>query len=96
MKRLLSVVLQFILFLVIFFVGSLLPGANMLPMLSVGVGSGRIFVLDGLLLMFALYVLILLIAAARKRIHIAWPNSTVALVLALILGLAWKFGFKSL
>ena len=46
--------------------------------------------------MFALYVLILLIAAARKRIHSAWPNSTVALALALILGLAMKFGFKSI
>jgi hypothetical protein len=96
MKRVLSVVLQFILFMAVFLIGSLLPAANMLPMLSIGVGSGRIFVLDGLLLMFALYALLLLIAAVRRRIHIAWPSSTVALVLALILGLAMKFGFKSL
>jgi hypothetical protein len=96
MKRVLSVVLQFILFLAVFLVGSLLPGANLLPMLSVGAGAGRVFVYDGVLLMFALYVLILLIAAARKRIHSAWPNSTVALAIALILGLAMKFGFKSI
>jgi hypothetical protein len=96
MKRIFSVVLQFILFLAVFLVGSLLPGANLLPMLSVGAGAGRIFVLDGLLLMLALYILILLIAAVRKRIHIAWPNSTLALALALILGLAMKFGFKSI
>ena len=96
MKHVLSVVLQFILFMAVFLVGSLLPGANLLPMLSIGIGAGRVFVLDGLLLMLALYVLILLIAAVRKRIHIAWPNSTVALVLALVLGLVMKFGFKSL
>lgn len=76
MKRVLSVVLQFILFLVVFLVGSLLPGANVLPTLSVGAGAGRVFVYDGVLLMLALYLLILLIAAARKRIHFAWQNST--------------------
>ncbi len=95
MKRVLSVVLQFILFLLVFLVGSLLPGANILPTLSIGAGAGRVFVYDGVLLMLALYVLILLIAAARRRIHGAWPNSTLAVVLALILGLAMKFGFKS-
>lgn len=96
MKRFVSVVLQFILFLLVFLVGSLLPGANLLPALSVGAGPGRVFVYDGVLLMLALYVLILLIAAARKHIHVAWQSSTLALVLALILGLAMKFGFKSI
>jgi len=96
MKRVLSVVLQFILFLIVFLVGSLLPAFHLLPSLSVAIGPGRIFIYDGLLLMLALYVLILLIAVARKRIHIAWPNSSIALVLALVLGLLMKFGFKSL
>ena len=96
MKRVLSIVLQLTLFLVVFLVGSLLPGANVLPTLSVGAGAGRVFVYDGVLLMFALYLLILLIAAARRRIHVAWPNSTLALVLALILGIVMKFGFKSI
>jgi hypothetical protein len=96
MKRVLSVVLQFVLFLVVFLVGSLLPGANLLPMITVGAGAGRIFVLDGLFLMLAVYILILLVAAARKRIPAAWPNSTLALALAIILGLAMKFGFKSI
>ena len=96
MKRILSVVAQLILFLVVFLVGSFLPGVNLLPTLIVGAGTGRVFVYDGLLLMLALYIVILLIAAARKRIHIAWPNSTLAVFLALILGLAMKFGFKSL
>ncbi len=96
MKRVLSVILQFILFLVVFFVGSLLPAFNVLPQFSFSIGPGRVFVYDGMLLTLALYILILLIAAARKRIHLAWPNSTIALVLAVILGLAMKFGFKSI
>jgi hypothetical protein len=95
MKRVLSVVVQFILYVVVFAVGSLLPGANVLPTLGLPVGTGRVFVYDGLLLMLVVYILILLIAAARKRISIAWPNATIALVFALIVGLAMKFGFKS-
>ncbi len=95
MKRVLSAVLQFILYIVVFGVGSLLPAFNILPTLSIPVGTGRVFVYDGLLLMLVVYVLILLIAAARKRIHLAWPNASLALVLALIVGLVMKFGFKS-
>jgi hypothetical protein len=95
MKRILSIVLQFILFLFVFFVGWILTGLNKLPTLSISIGPGRVFVYDGLLLMLAVYVLILLIAAARKRLPTALSNSTIALILALILGLAMKFGFKS-
>ncbi|MGD0648191.1 MAG: hypothetical protein ABR971_09385 [Acidobacteriaceae bacterium] len=95
MKRVLSVVFQFILYLVVFGIGSLLPGANVLPTWSISTGPGRVFVYDGLLLMLLVYVVILLIAAVRKRINITFPNSTMALVLALLIGLLWKFGFKS-
>ena len=95
MKRALVGFLQFILFLVVFLVGSLLPGANVLPMMSVPAGVGRIFVYDGLLLMIGVYVLLLLIAAARRRISVSWPTSTVAFLLALVFGLLMKFGFKS-
>jgi hypothetical protein len=95
MKRVLSAVFQFILYLFVFGIGSLLPGANVLPTWSIPTGPGRVFVYDGLLLMLLVYVVILLIAAARKRINVAFPNATIALVLALILGLIMKFGFKS-
>lgn len=95
MKRVLSAVLQFVLYIVVFGVGSLLPAFNVLPNLSIPAGTNRIFVYDGLLLMLLVYILILLIGAARKRISVAWPNATMALVLALIVGLAMKFGFKS-
>jgi hypothetical protein len=97
MKRILWGFLQFIVFLLVFLVGSLLPGMHiLLPMWSVPAGDGRIFVYDGLLLMIALYVLILLVAAVRKRLAIAWPTSTVAFAVALILGLLAKFGFKTI
>jgi hypothetical protein len=95
MKRVLSVVFQFILYLVVFGVGSLLPGANVLPTWSLATGPGRVFVYDGLLLMLLVYAVILLIAVARKRIRITFPNASIALVLALIIGLLMKFGLKS-
>jgi hypothetical protein len=96
MKRAISVVLQLILMLAVFLVGSLLPVINVLPMYSVSIGPGRIFVMDGLVLMFLLYLLILAIAAARKTIRVTVVTSTLAFVLALALGLAMKFGFKSI
>lgn len=95
MKRVLSVVFQFILYLVVFGIGSLLPGANVLPTWSIATGPGRVFVYDGLLLMILVYLVVLLIAAARKRVPTALPNASIALVLALVLGLLMKFGFKS-
>jgi hypothetical protein len=95
MKRVLSVVFQFILYLVVFGAGSLLPAFGILPTWSLSTGPGRVFVYDGLLLMLLVYVVILVIAAARKRISLAFPNATIALVLALVIGLLMKFGFKS-
>jgi len=95
MKRVLSVVLQFILYLVVFGVGSLLPAFGTLPTWSVSTGPGRVFVYDGLLLMLLAYVVILLIAAARRRLPITLPNASIAVALALIIGLLMKFGLKS-
>lgn len=95
MKRVLSIVLQFLLYLVVFGAGSLLPAFGILPTWTLSTGPGRVFVYDGLLLMLAVYVLILLIAVARKRLPITLPNASIALVLALLLGLLMKFGFKS-
>jgi hypothetical protein len=95
MKRALSIVLQVILFLAVSFLGIILAGINVLPTLSVSIGPSRVFVYDGLLLMLAAYVFILLVEVLLKRLRIAWLNSTIAAVLALILGLAMKFGFKT-
>ena len=95
MKSVLSIVLQFILYLVVFGVGSLLPAFSILPTLSISTGPGRVFVYDGLLLALLLYIVIVLIAAVRRRIAISFPNATIALVLAVLIGLLMKFGFKS-
>lgn len=95
MKRAVSIILQLILFLAVSFAGIILAGVSVLPTLSISIGPGRAFVYDGLLLMLGVYGLILLIEAALKRIQTAWLNSTVAVILALILGLAMKFGFKT-
>ena len=96
MKQAISVVLQLVLMLAVFLLGSLMPEFHVLPMWSIAAGPGRIFVLDGLVLMLLLYVLILLIAVARRRLISTAITSTLALVLALALGLAMKFGFKSI
>jgi hypothetical protein len=95
MKRVLSIILQFILYFVIFGVGSLLPAVGVLPMYSAPIGPGRVFVYDGVLLMLFVYLLILFIGAIRKRMSVAFPNATIALVLALGIGLLMKFGLKS-
>jgi hypothetical protein len=93
MKRVLSCILQFILLLLAFAFGSFAPALHILPSWQVAVGSNRFFVYDGLVFMLILYLLFLLIGLARKRLQTSWVTSTIALVLALSLGLAMKLGF---
>lgn len=97
MKRAIAVILETILFLVVFLAGSLLAGipASHVPDWKVALSGNRYFVLDGVVFMFILYVLFLLIGAARHRSRSAVLTSTVAVVLALVLGLAMKFGFAA-
>ena len=97
MKRAIAIILETILFLVVFLAGSLLvavPSAH-LPSWTITLSATRYFVLDGVLFMAILYVLFLLIGAARRRLRSAVLSSTVAVVLALVLGLAMKFGFAT-
>jgi hypothetical protein len=94
MKRALAIVLETILFLLLFLVGSFLPVFRF-PLWSVNVSATRYFVLDGPILMLALYAILLLIGALRHCLRSAAVNSTLALVLALILGFAMKFGFAT-
>jgi hypothetical protein len=88
-------VLQFLLFLAVFFVGSILPAIGLMPMKTIAAGPNRVFVLDGLIMMVLVYLLILAIEAARRRLRSGGPT-TIAFILALVLGLAMKFGFKTL
>lgn len=89
------VVLQTLLFLLLFGVGSFLPAFTAFPDWQVHTGPNRAFVLDGVLLAVAVYLLILLIEAVRKRLRGPGGLTTLALLLALALGFAMKFGFKS-
>jgi hypothetical protein len=93
MKKVIVTILQLILFLVVFFVGSILPPFHLEHVLIATPGFTRIFVADGLLMMLVLYVLILLIEVLRKRLRTAAPWTTLAVILATIFGLMMKFGF---
>ena len=97
MKRAFAIILETILFLFVFLAGSLLaalPSAH-LPAWNVSLSPTRYFTLDGIIFMAILYVLFLLVGAARRRLLSAVLTSTVAVVLALVLGFAMKFGFAT-
>jgi hypothetical protein len=95
MKKALATVLQFFLFLIVFFAGSIFP----LPppfhherVISSTPAATRIFIGDGLHLMLALFIVIVLIEAVTKRLRTAAPWTTLALILAAVLGFMMKFG----
>jgi hypothetical protein len=96
MKKILFPILQLILFLLVFFVGSLWEPFHFEHVLIATPGTTRIFIADGLLLMFALYILIVLIQILRKRLRTSAPWTTLAVILAAVFGLMMKFGFKTL
>lgn len=95
MKRAISIIFEAFLFLFAFLGGSILPAfpASHLPLWTVDLSPTRYFVLDGLVLMLAFYLIFLAIGALRHRVASAAVSSTTALVLALVLGLSMKFGF---
>lgn len=92
--RILSILLQFVLFLVIFLAGSLRNPFHMRWGLTSTTSTGtRYFAPDGLLLAIALWAVILVIAALKKKLPSAALTSTIALVLAIVVGLRAGFGF---
>ena len=96
MVKAISVVLQALLFLLLFAAGSfLLPFFPSIPIWEKQIAPHRFFVWDGLVLAVFVYVIILAIEAARRRLRGPGGLTTLALVLALALGLAMKFGFKT-
>jgi hypothetical protein len=96
MKKVIPTILKFIVFLLVFLVGSFFPPFHFEHVLIATPGLTRIFVADGILLMFALYVLIIFVEVVRKRMRTAAPWTTLAVILAAVLGLMMKFGFKTL
>jgi hypothetical protein len=93
MKKVLLTIVQFVLFLFVFFIGSMLPPFHIEHIILATPGSTRIFVEDGLLFTTALYVLIVIVQILRKRLRTATPWTTVAFILAIVFGLMMKFGF---
>ena len=96
MKNVVLTILQLILFLIVFFVGSLVPPFHFEHVLIATPGITRIFVADGLVLAFVLFVLIVILEAVRKRLRVAAPWTTLAFLLAVVFGLMMKFGFKTM
>ena len=90
--KVLSVILQFLLFLVVFAVGSFLHPFNLHWATSVVAGTTRFFVPDGLLLAIGVFLAILAIQALRKRLCDS-PWTILSFVLAVAVGYALKFGF---
>jgi uncharacterized membrane protein YpjA len=93
MKNAVFTVFKLILFLFVFFIGSIFPPFHFEHILIATPGTTRIFIADGLLLMLALYVVLVIVEALRKRLRTAGPWTTLAFVLAIIFGLMMKFGF---
>ena len=96
MKNVVLTILQLILFLVVFFLGSLFPPFHFEHVLIATPGTTRIFVADGLVLALVLFVLIVILEAVRKRLRIAAPWTTLAFLLAVVFGLMMRFGFKTM
>ena len=96
MKSIVFTILQLILFLIVFFVGSIFPPFHFEHVLIATPGTTRIFVADGFFLAFVLYILIFILEAVRKRLRTAAPWTTLAFLLAVVFGLMMKFGFKTL
>jgi hypothetical protein len=93
MKKALATIIQFFIFLAVFGAFSFFPPFHIEHVLTITTLGTRIFIFDGLLLMVALYVLIVMAQLLMKRTRSATPWTTLALILAAILGLSMKFGF---
>jgi hypothetical protein len=92
-KKILFSILQFLLFLIVFAVGSFLHPFHMRWGLTVTSGNvTRFFVPDGLLLALGIFLAIVVLQAIRKRLcNTTW--TVIAFVAAVALGYAMKLGF---
>ena len=93
MKKAIIIILQFFLFLIVFGAFSLFPPFHIEHVLSTTPTGTRIFIADGLLIAFVVYLLIVLIELLMKRLRVSAPWTTIAFVFAAIVGFMMKFGF---
>ena len=83
MKKSIIAAVLFFLFLIVDVAGSLFyQPFHVRTKLAASQMEPRMYVWDGVLLMLALYLAVLLVAAARRRLNDWLPGATVALVLA--------------
>lgn len=94
MKKILSTAFQFFLFLLTFAAGSFLAPFHV-RWFSVHPNplSTRYFIADGLILMLALYVLVLVVEVLLKKLRTMGAWTSLALLLAAVVGFAMKLGF---
>jgi hypothetical protein len=95
MKNVFAAVLQFLFFLIVFGVFSFIPPFHLEHVVGRNGEGTRVFIWDGLLIATVLFVLVLAVEAARKRIARAGLWTSGAYVLAVLVGLAFKLGFKT-
>jgi hypothetical protein len=91
-KNVIFTFLQFVLFSVAYVAGAILPPFGLLPSHVSTWAGGTRFEWDGVLMVLALFIVILLIEALRKRLRTAAPWTTLALALAAIVELFVKLG----
>lgn len=96
MKNAFVTFLQFVLFLLVFAAFSFIPPMHLQHVVGTTSDGTRVFIWDGLLISFVLFVVILAIEAARRRIRSGGVWTTVAFILAVAIGLAIKLGFKTI
>jgi uncharacterized BrkB/YihY/UPF0761 family membrane protein len=97
LKKVFFTFLQFLLFLLVSFLGITMQVLHITPSHLTKLADGtRGFEWDGVYMMLALLVLILLIEALRKRIRSAAPWTFLALALAAIAEYAMKLGIRDL
>jgi hypothetical protein len=90
MKKLLAIVAEFVLFFLLDTIG----GVFYHPFhLETSLAGARSFAWDGILLMLLVWLLLVLVGAARKRFAASAVPLTIALALAAVAGLLLKVGF---
>jgi hypothetical protein len=94
-KKALLTLLQFVLFSLIYVAGVVFATLHMIPSHVQTWADGTKFEWDGVLLMLALFVVILVIEALSKRLRSAASWTTLALVLAALVELVVKFGLMT-
>ena len=96
MKQVTSGVLQFLLFFLVFAVGSLLNPFDLKWFVTHPTPlTVRDFSPGGLFLVLGLYLLLLVVAGLRRRLRSAGVVTTIACGLALVIGFLAKFGFAT-